>query len=83
MSLFQGFFLLLAGKLIFNMSWGPDPLWLVLVVAFDDVAGGDGAVALLVASLARTETQVAVFGTMLVMVLAVAERFAHGRPQLP
>ena len=32
LSLFQGLFLLAAGKLIFGMSWGAQPWWLVLVV---------------------------------------------------
>src|SRR5262245_39361214 len=32
-SLFQGLFLLLAGKLVFGLSWGTSPLWLLLVVA--------------------------------------------------
>jgi len=68
MSLFQGFFLLLAGKLIFNMSWGPDPLWLLPVVVCTSLAAV--GLALLIASLARTETQVAVYGTLLVLVLA-------------
>src|SRR5205814_3270132 len=27
LSLFQGFFILGAGRLVFDMSWGPDPLW--------------------------------------------------------
>jgi ABC-2 type transport system permease protein len=67
-SLFQGLFLLLAGNLIFKMPLGPDPAWLVpLVFATSFAAMG---LALLVASLARTETQVAVYGTLLVLVLA-------------
>ena len=32
LSVIQGFFLLVAGKLVFAMSWGPSPLWLVPVV---------------------------------------------------
>ena len=67
MSLFQGFFLLLAGKLVFGMSWGPDPLLLVPVVVCTAVAAV--GLAMLVASLAKTETQVAVYGTLLVLVL--------------
>ena len=66
-SLFQGFFLLLAGKLVFGMSWGPEPLLLVPVVISTSVAAV--GLAMLVASVARTETQVAVYGTMLVLVL--------------
>jgi ABC-2 type transport system permease protein len=67
-SLFQGFFLLGAGKLLFNMSWGAQPLWLIpVVVATSFAAIG---LAMLVAALARTETQVAIYGTLLVLVLA-------------
>jgi ABC-type Na+ efflux pump permease subunit len=68
LSLFQGFFLLGAGKLAFGMSWGADPLWLVPVVAATSFAAM--GLALLIASLARTETQVAIYGTLLVLVLA-------------
>jgi ABC-type Na+ efflux pump permease subunit len=67
-SLAQGFFLLVAGKLIFDMKWGPHPGWLVLVVFTTSLASI--GLALLVASLATTETQVAIYGTLLVLVLA-------------
>jgi ABC-type Na+ efflux pump permease subunit len=67
-SLFQGFFLLLAGKLVFGMSWGPRPELLVPVVVSTSLAAV--GMAMLVAALARTETQVAVYGTLLVLVLA-------------
>jgi ABC-type multidrug transport system permease subunit len=67
-SLFQGFFLLLTGKFIFDMDWGPQPLWLIpVVVATSFAAMG---LAMLVAALARTETQVAIYGTLLVLKLA-------------
>ncbi len=67
-SLFQGFFLLLCGKLVFGMSWGSQPwLLLPLVVCTSLAAVG---LAMLVAGLSRTETQVAVYGTLLVLVLA-------------
>jgi ABC-type Na+ efflux pump permease subunit len=68
LSLFQGFFILAAGRLVFAMSWGPDPLWLVPVVAATSLAAM--GLAMLVAALARTETQVAIYGTLLVLVLA-------------
>ena len=68
MSLFQGFFLLGAGKLLFGMSWGPEPGWLAVVVASTSLAAM--GLALLVAAVARTETQVAIYGTLLVLVLA-------------
>jgi ABC-type multidrug transport system permease subunit len=68
LSLFQGFFLLGAGKLLFDMSWGSQPLWLIpVVIATSFAAIG---LAMLVASVARTETQVAIYGTLLVLVLA-------------
>jgi ABC-type multidrug transport system permease subunit len=75
LSLAQGVFLLLAGKVVFGMRWGPadwpwweQVLWLLPVVAATSVAAI--GLALLVAALARTETQVAIYGTLLVLVLA-------------
>jgi ABC-type multidrug transport system permease subunit len=67
-SLFQGFFLLGAGKLLFGMNWGPEPLCLIPLVAATSFAAM--GLAMLVAALARTETQVAIYGTLLVLVLA-------------
>ena len=68
LSVAQGFFLLGAGKLIFGMSWGNDPLWLVPVVICTSLSAM--GLALLVAAIARTEAQVAIYGTLLVLVLA-------------
>jgi ABC-2 type transport system permease protein len=68
LSLFQGFFLLAAGKLVFGMSWGAEPWALVPVVVCTSAAAT--GLALLVAAAARTETQVAIYGTLLVVVLA-------------
>jgi ABC-type Na+ efflux pump permease subunit len=67
-SLVQGFFLLGAGRVVFGMSWGAQPWLLVPVVVCTSLAAM--GLALLVASAARTETQVAVYGTLLVLVLA-------------
>src|SRR5687768_18214515 len=50
------------------MSWGPHPGWLALVVIATSVAAM--GLAMLVAAAARTETQVAIYGTLLVLVLA-------------
>ena len=66
-SLLQGFFLLLAGKAVFGMSWGVEPELLIPVVVCTSVAAV--GLAMLVASVARTETQVAVYGTLLVLVM--------------
>ena len=68
LSVVQGVFLLLAGKLLFDMSWGGAPVALLLVVISTSLAAM--GLALLVAALARTETQVAIYGTLLVLVLA-------------
>jgi ABC-type transport system involved in multi-copper enzyme maturation permease subunit len=68
LSLFQGFFILGAGRLVFGMSWGPDPFWLVPLVAATSLAAM--GLAMLIAALAKTETQVAIYGTLLVLVLA-------------
>ena len=68
LSLTQGLFLLAAGKLVFAMSWGPEPWWLLPVV-FSTSLSAMG-MALLVAAIARTEAQVAIYGTLLVLVLA-------------
>jgi len=67
-SLIQGAFLLLCGKLVFGMTWGSQP-WLLLPVVVCTSLAAVG-LAMLVAGLSRTETQVAVYGTLLVLVLA-------------
>ena len=68
LSLFQGFFLLGAGKLLFDMKLGTEPWMLIPVVLATSFAAI--GLAMLIASLARTETQVAIYGTLLVLVLA-------------
>ncbi|MCI0702248.1 MAG: ABC transporter permease, partial [Planctomycetia bacterium] len=66
-SLLQGFFMLLAGRLIFGMTWGSRPELLLPLVACTSFAAV--GLAILVASIARTETQVAVYGTLIVLVM--------------
>ncbi len=69
-------FLLLAGRLIFQMSWGPAswPLWeqvgwlLPVVTATSFASMG---LALLVAAVSRSEIQVALFGALPVLVMAL------------
>jgi ABC-type Na+ efflux pump permease subunit len=68
LSLAQGVLLLVAGKLIFGMSWGENPWWLLLVVFTTSLSAM--GLALLVASVAKSEAQVAIYGTLLVLVLA-------------
>jgi ABC-type Na+ efflux pump permease subunit len=67
-SLFQGIFLILAAKLLFGLKLGAHPHWLLAVIAATAFAAT--GLAMLVATLAKTETQVAVYGTLLVLVLA-------------
>jgi ABC-2 type transport system permease protein len=82
LSVFQGFFLLGAGKLVFGMSWGPEPLWLIPLVLCTSLAAM--GLALFVAALARTETQVAIYGTLLVLVLAgLSGTMMGGRSLMP
>jgi ABC-2 type transport system permease protein len=70
LSVLQGLFLLVAGKLAFAMSWGDEPLWLLLVVITTSLSAM--GLALVVAALARTESQVAIYGTLVVLALAGA-----------
>src|SRR5262249_15942008 len=76
LSLGQGVFLLLCGKLVFGMRWGPDdwPLWqqvlVLLPVVFTTSLAAMG-LALLIAAVARTEIQVAIYGALPVLVLAL------------
>lgn len=66
-SLLQGLFLLAAGRVIFGMTWGSRPELLIpLALCTSFAAVG---LSVLVASIARTETQVAVYGTLIVLVL--------------
>src|SRR5262249_45973025 len=57
-SLFQGLFLMAGGWLAFGLSWGTSPVWLIAVVGATAFAAT--GLSMLVASLAKTETQVAV-----------------------
>jgi ABC-2 type transport system permease protein len=80
-SLFQGFFLLACGKLVFGMNWGTEP-WLLVPVAVCTSLAAVG-LAMLVAGVARTETQVAVYGTLLVLVLAGVSGSMLPREMMP
>jgi ABC-type multidrug transport system permease subunit len=76
LSLFQGLFLLTAGRLLFGMRWGPahwtlaeQLAWLLPVLASTALAAT--GLAMFVAALARTEMQVALFGAVPALVLAL------------
>jgi ABC-type multidrug transport system permease subunit len=68
LSVAQGFFLLVAGRLIFQMSWGTEPLLLIPVVLTTSLAAM--GLGVLIAGVAKTEAQVAIYGSLLVLVLA-------------
>jgi ABC-type Na+ efflux pump permease subunit len=80
LSLGQGFFLLAAGKVVFDMRLGNQPFWLGAVVVATSIAAM--GLSLLVASMARTEAQVAIYGTLLVLVLAGISGCLMGDPEL-
>ncbi|MBI3823341.1 MAG: ABC transporter permease [Planctomycetes bacterium] len=80
LSLFQGFFLFGAGKLLFGMSWGAEPIWLLVVIPATSFAAI--GLAMLVAALARTESQVSIYGSLLVLVLAIVSGCLMGDPGL-
>jgi ABC-type transport system involved in multi-copper enzyme maturation permease subunit len=88
LSVFQGLFLLAAGKLIFDMHWGPKDwslgrqlAWLLPLVASTSFAAM--GIALLVAAWARTEVQVAIAGTLLVLGLALISGCLVPRDLMP
>ncbi|HEX3997322.1 MAG TPA: ABC transporter permease [Pirellulales bacterium] len=80
LSVLQGVFLLVAGKLAFAMSWGDQPLWLVPVVLTTSLSAM--GLALVVAALSRTESQVAIYGTLVVLALAGASGSLLGDREL-
>jgi ABC-type multidrug transport system permease subunit len=87
-SLLQGVVLLIAGRLLFGMRWGPDNWslgqqagWLALVVFSTSLAAM--GMALLVAALARTEMQVAIFGALPVLILALIGGCVLPREMMP
>jgi ABC-2 type transport system permease protein len=84
----QGVVLLVAGRLLWGMHWGPDSWslgeqagWLLLVVVCTSVAAM--GLALLVAAVARTEVQVALYGAVPVMMLALIGGCVLPREMMP
>jgi ABC-type Na+ efflux pump permease subunit len=67
-SIAQGLCLIVAGKVIFQMDWGQQPWWFIPVVLSTSVAAMGMGV--LVAAVAKSEAQVAIYGSLLVLVLA-------------
>jgi ABC-type multidrug transport system permease subunit len=84
----QGVFLLAAGKLVFGLPWGPAswPLaWqaaALLPVVLTTALAAMG-LAMLVAALARTEMQVAIYGAVLVLALGLVGGCVVPREMMP
>jgi ABC-type multidrug transport system permease subunit len=88
LSLGQGIFLLIAGRVLFGMRWGPEhwsvieqASWLLLV-AFSTSLAAMG-LALLVAAVARSEIQVAILGAAPVLVLSLIGGCVLPREMMP
>jgi ABC-type multidrug transport system permease subunit len=81
LSVTQALFLLAAGKLVFDMKWGSSPGWLIPLVLTTSLAAM--GLALFVASLARTETQVSIYGTILVVLLGLLSGCIVPRALMP
>jgi ABC-2 type transport system permease protein len=67
-SIIQTFLLLLAGRVLFHMSWGGYPYMLVPVVLSTSLAAT--ALGLLVATSVRTDSQATAFSSFLVLIMA-------------
>ena len=67
-SLVQTLLLLVAGKFLFQMSWGEFPWMLVPVIVSTSLAAT--ALGLLVATAVRTDSQVTAYSTFLVLIMA-------------
>jgi ABC-type Na+ efflux pump permease subunit len=81
LSVTQALFLLVAGKLVFDMKWGSSPGWLIPLVLTTSLAAM--GLALFVASVARTETQVSIYGTILVVLLGLLSGCIVPRALMP
>jgi ABC-2 type transport system permease protein len=67
-SLLQTALLFLAGRLMFNMSWGPHP-WMLLPVIFATSCAATG-LGLLIATIVKTDAQVSAYANTVVIILA-------------
>ncbi len=88
LSVGQTLFLLIASRWLFGVRWGPDdwPLveqlaWILPVVLCTSLAAM--GLALWIASVARSELQVAIYGGLLVLVLAVVGGCVLPREMMP
>ncbi len=66
-SVLQTSMLFLCGRLLFQMPWGPEPIYLIPVILCTSAAAT--SLGLLLATWVRTDQQVSAYGTSLVLVL--------------
>lgn len=59
--------LFLSGRLLFNMSWGPNPVYLIPVILCTSAAAT--ALGLMLATWVKTDQQVSAYGTSMVLIL--------------
>lgn len=80
-SVLQTSLLFLSGRLLFDMSWGPEPIYLIPVILSTSAAAT--ALGLMLAAWVRTDQQVSAFGTSLVLILGGISGCFIPRPWLP
>ena len=67
-SVIQCLLLFLCGRLLFGMSWGPSPIYLIPVILCTSLAAT--SLGLLLATAVKTDQQVSSYGTTLILVLS-------------
>lgn len=80
-SVLQTSLLFLSGRLLFDMSWGPEPIYLIPVILSTSAAAT--ALGLMLAAWVKTDQQVSAYGTTLVLILGGISGCFIPRPWLP
>ena len=80
-SVVQCSLLFLCGRLLFGMSWGPEPIYLVPVILCTSLAAT--SLGLLLATVVHTDQQVSSYGTTLILVLSSVSGCFFPREMFP
>lgn len=80
-SVLQVSLLFICGRILFGMSWGADPIFLIPVILCTSLAAT--ALGLLLATVVKTDQQVSAYGTSLVLVLGGVSGCLFPRVWLP
>ncbi len=67
-SVTQCLLLFVCGRLLFGMSWGPEPIYLIAVIVCTSLAAT--SLGLLLATVVQTDQQVSSYGTTLILVMS-------------